>query len=312
MHLSQIQYRSALALDLMSSLLKPDGRFNQHPVRESKKEGPYNVLFHLQSASVLQTGGQFLQKKNICDAASLSAQIINECEFESQDSLIFVFNEKSLTTWNALVSILYFKQGNTEKGVRYIKAILPCIEKKRVHPYIRSLTSSAANEKANQSTVSELGIILLALLFAYNLTGNYLEQAKVVGNQISGRHLEYSGYDAWGLTFLSKYAELPFYIKRRDMLALAMSRISRSAMTSLFASIAQQTLNACGKPDMDLMKYQCDLQVDPKNQLGLTDRYEGAFVRKKQFPEVRIDYTLHNVLSFLQYLEGGTDIHFTI
>lgn len=312
MQSSQIQYRSALALDLIASLLRADGRFNQNPIRESQKEGPYNILYHLQAASVLFTGGQFLQKKNVTDAANKAVQIVDECEFESKDSLIFVFQEKSLTIWNALSAILCFKQNNLERGIRYIKTILPCVEKKRVHPYIRSITSSAANEKADQSTVSELGIVLLALLMAYNRGGLGWEELKIatanVGNQVSGGHLAYSGYNAWGLTFLSTYTDLPFYLKRRDMMARSMMSISTSSMTSLFAAMTQQTLNACGKPDLDLLQYQCDLQVSPKSHLGLGDRYEGAFVRKKRFPEVRIDYTIHSVLSFLQYLEGP-DIH---
>jgi len=162
-------------------------------------------------------------------------------------------------------------------------------KKTRVNPIFTPLSSSTLQKDAEKSTCSKIGLILLSLLVAYKELNDptYFEAAKQVGNLISGMHMRFSGYDAWGLTML----KTPFYLKRRDRMIQAMERITKTSMTSLFASILQQSLVSANRKNEELLKMQFKNQIET-----------GAFIGRRKYPNIRIDYTIHNVLSMVQFM----------
>ncbi len=292
--MNECQYRSSFGLDFISESLQSDNRFSMEPVRKNKEKPAYNFLFHLEAISVLKTGWSLFGKKNLKKAADRAEEVLIDSTFLYDDHLIIVFDQASFTHWNAIASIIAIKNGEVDRAKQLLQSVVESVEKTRVNPIFPPLSSTTLQKGAEKSTCSQVGLILLSLLIAHKELDNskYFETAKQVGNLISGMHIRFSGYDAWGLTML----ETPFYLKRRDRMIQAMERITRTSMTSLFASMLQQSLVSDNRKDEELLKIQFQNQIET-----------GAFIGRPKYPNIRLDYTIHNVFSFLQFMTDKPD-----
>lgn len=291
-----LTYNVNLALDFLVRYQKDDGTFNQNPARKNQKEGPYNFLFHLQAVSLLLTAAELFDRQSLRESAHRSLELISNNTFTTE-GLVVVYNEKSLTVWNALVAIIYMKLGDHDKASKFLQSVIPCVEDHRVSPIFAPLTSPDEHEKASESSVHDPGTVLLALLMA----GDHLDVAKKIGNQMSVQVIRFSGTEAWSMVKLAEATALPFYKKRAATVLKEMLKIDISAMPSLFAAHAQQALLASGEPNSDILDRQLSMQSTSTN-LDMPEHFNGAFVRNSKFPEIRIDYTIQNIFALIQYL----------
>lgn len=293
MDLAQIRYRSLLSLEFLSN----------------STDIPTNYLHHLQCISVLLSAGEYYKHHQALKKVQADIDNIRTLTYahNNQQWTSVIHNEQGMTSWNAIMSIIMWKSSRTTEAISFLNSVILCIENNRVHPLCRAFAST---DELNKQSTGELGLILLSILYAHQQTKNdeYLVHAKKVANQIHKRPTSFNASDTWGLTLLSEP-----YLNKRDKIIDEFKQIGLSAHTSLFAAMAQQSYVSKSLPDEELAKHQFTMQVDTNNNFDLPEKYRGAFVRKSVYPEVRLDYTVQNLQSFMQMLlVPDVDIQFVV
>lgn len=215
--------------------------------------------------------------------------------FSIKNGKSLLFNQQSLTVWNALFSIVLLKNNFTEEAELYLKTVIDCIDDKYIRP--------SALISDNKST-SNNGKILLSVLYAFEKTGNnlYLDVSKKIAYIMLSQIPKYDHYDLIGLCFLNKNNANQLYENRINYIYNDFNNIETSSMTSLVASMTQQVLIHINKPSQELLDYQMSLQIDSHRKFGLDiQKYEGGFIQNMRNMSVRHDFAIQNIYSFLQY-----------
>jgi hypothetical protein len=268
---TRLQYGSSIALDFLSGIKTPDGKFIAF-YDHSTPKGDAGLIVHLQVASTLLTGARFYDKDNLRKTALAALESVNNSIFEKDDMACIIANEQSHTAANAIASSIFFKLGEKEKGTALAKAIFPCIGKNCVTMFFGPGSRDPKTDQQEQV----YGFLTLPLIMAYRASKEqvFLDTAKQLMD-MTVRKGRYDHLDIWALRGLYEITKESGYAERADHLISAMNNrpiepmASMTAAMTLLANLAWVDVLPEGKID------HCHKLTD--YLLELQDRDTGAF-----------------------------------
>ncbi len=268
-------------------------------------ENAYTFLQHLHAISVIQSAEVLYPKQETYNILE-KVDEISDLTFKHESVSFVVYNEQSMTAYNALYAIILFKCKRNEEAVRFSENVLRCVKKEGVLPlYDPNISSEPDYNNFHLSRV------LLCLLLSYQHTEDelYFQSASHVGSICLQYGIRHDPFEIWALALLFEHKEdlecadpdNAILINRIFDTVDSIRQMTVLSMTSLFAAVAQQTYVAFGQPNERLLDYQLSLQITSEHNFGYDKDYYGLFVKSMRTQSTRADYTTHNMLSFLQY-----------
>lgn len=288
----ELEKNLLLAADFICNSIQPDGTFNQNPARHHRQKPPYSILHHLQAISLLLSIDKYFPSQTYKTVVDKALSFIEKLIFQSIGQHNFIiFEEQSMTSWNAMMAIIYAKQKKNKLARPFLLNIESCIKKNSVNP--TPLISG------NEET-TDPGLVLFSILHnKYDIT---VDKMNSLIQQIY-KSREHSAYGIFAMEELKDTAEFPNAWK--EQVYQRAYQINISSMTSLYAAITQQISIACYKKNLVLLEHQLSMQIN--DMPGVPKQLNGAFIRSIKFPEVRIDYTIQNAYSLLQWIMEETN-----
>lgn len=310
---TEVHYRLSSAADFLESVWDGE-RFIQKFEDGYRSKAPYNILFHLQTVSILLSLADFLGRPNLKHVADEAIKNIDSSLFTKGESMFFVYETESAFIWNAFCSVIYTKLGQFEKASSLANSLIECASDEKV----------SAKYPPDETTTGSISPALLALLILHGKTDNQklLEAAAYFGEHCLKSAADFDPYTVWGLTLLHKHDPDERYVRKAKQIIKLFKSVTIKGMSSLIAANAQQTCLAAYPhsdwiaggtlgmgSDYDTNNYHRDLldqqvahQIDKDKLLGWNEKFSGAFVKRIKKPEIRIDYTNQNAMALMEYL----------
>lgn len=287
---NELIYRCSLAIDFLRQTVEG----NQFNLGNKK----YSIANHLYTTSLFYSAAEIFQKTNLRETADELLQFVLDKQFSHNDISFIISEDQSLTVWNTMVAIILLKTGEINKSIEFANAAIEEIHDNKI--------STDHLDPGNQS--SKMGKVLVLMMSLYIKTNDdkYLKSAKQVAQMII-KYPAIDSHNVWGLSLLNQVKPDKQYTHHIDSMIKEMQGLDHASMTSLLSAILQQCLIATGNPSEDLLRSQCERQIDLNNVCEKSAPYLGSFISSAWKQDTRIDYTTQSVFSFIQYL-GHTSI----
>ena len=295
----ELQLRCSLALDFIYQSINNGELTPAYQDDKPVDSNKCSMELRLKTISLLFFCSDFFDKKHLSVAAEQMLDKVLEYRFHKTESACLIKDDQSFTSWQISIAAILFKENKHLDAVAFMETLRDSVRNSYVEAFYLLGTHDEIIEKAPKLE-SALGILVLVFLLGHRYFDQvgYEHMAKFLGDLIvkKGR---FDALDVWAMRVLNDINPDAKYKHHVDHISARINSIATISMSSLVAAMVQQSnLAWIDKDNSQREKIDEILQY----QLSLQDTKTGAFQRTPSNNEIRLDYTVQNVISFLLYL----------
>ena len=305
MRKQELLLRCSLAIDFLQNSIHNGELTPAHKDGEPVDHKKCSMELKIKTISLLLFYSEWSEKQNLADTALKMLDKVLDYQFDHHTGMACLIKDaRSFTSWQAAIAPIMFKLDRNIEAVSFMESLRNSIRNTYVEGFFLPGTS---NEIIKQSPKLEspLGILALAFLIAHKRFNDvgYGNMAHFIGDLIvkKGR---FDALDIWTTRLLNDAYPDKKYKLYADHMLTRTNSISPISMSSLVAAISQQSNLAWIDTDSDNKEKVEELLT---YQFSLQDMKTGAFHRTPSNDEIRLDYTVQNIISFLLYLHKMED-----
>lgn len=296
---SNLLLRTSKALDFLSHMQRPDGLFLAGFVKGRPLPDAAKMMYQLQATSMLYSCANYLEQNSLRKMADKTFDYLQSHKFVRNDEACLIQDGASYGYWNALMAIILMKRGEKDQAIPFLNSTKQCFRNgKSLAQYLPAMLE----EKADEKMPGPVGAISVAFLRA-----DMVDDAVYALNHfIKGKRYDY--FDSWALRLLhDKLVEIDerpalqkTYKDRAKLCEQVMSGVEPKSLTSLVAATTNQSFLSWS--DQFGIQDRCKVLLERQMQLQNLDILAGGFIKTEQHPDIMIEYVIHNVIAYLEYL----------
>jgi len=311
---NELLLRTSKAIEFLCRMQKSDGSFISAFIKGKQSTDETKILYHLQATSLLYSCYNLLDQSYIKTAADKAVEYIESYVFEHNNESCIIYNGESYGYWNALLGLIYMKRqfGNYAP---LIESIAKCFRDGKV---VAQYIDGTQPAKFKNTMRGPVGAFVIAYLKSRRITDAIHSANHIMNSQ----RLDY--LDTWALRLI--YDELENdnlrvslrneYCNRSHVYIQMTSNIDVGMLTSYAAATTNQSLLSW----VDIypeVTGKCQELLNRQISFQPLDTFGGAFIQSDKTPDIRIEYIIHNTISFLEYLiriekTGNSDLSVVI
>lgn len=288
-----LEDRCRLACDFLCQVLLPDNSFKTH--LGTGVTPNYSMLNHIYATSVLFDCSTYFNEPKYHQAGLRAESYIRQFEFMTTgkygQQIILLINNQSLTSHNAANTILSLKRNNADTELR-LKSVLNVISTNTIQPF--------AQGKNHNTRTNECSLVVYCVQRCLDAFNDCHQDFISACDFLLKTPLRHIGIDAW--TFALLGVTLPLFKKKHQKIVESVNTFDVSVMTSFFAAQVQQISLSDGTRNEKALHRQLELQILNDQQFDWKGDHIGAFILNPSSPQIRLDFTVHNIRAILQYL----------
>ncbi len=296
---SNLILRVSKALDFLCHMQRPDGSFLSGFIQGRPIPDAAKMMYQLQTTSMLYSCSKYLEQDHLRKVADQTFAYLNAHKFSRNNEACLIQDGASYGYWNAMMAIILMKRGEMESALPFLQSTKQCFRNGKA---LAQYLPGTSEDKADAKMPGPVGAISVAFLRA-----NLIDDAVYALNHfIKGKQYDY--FDSWALRLLhDKLVEIDdrpalrkTYKDRAKLCEQIMSNVDPRSLTSLVAATTNQAFLSWS--DEFGIQDRCKVLLERQMQLQSLDILAGGFIKTEKHPDIMLEYIIHNVIAYLEYL----------